>query len=495
MILLNAVLVSLGAAKVQLGAGSPGWLREPWPLDPLAVAGLVGSILLVPRLYPMHPLKALVQKIAVYLLTGWMLVTVPMVIYLVRSQMEVERNVILAMAGALDKAAEELQKAATFPYKSDSEIRAYLESPSRADAAMVGLQKNPALLALPDARRWEAARILEQEGQLEPGRLASAARNFMDALHAALTTEQIPVLRTGRYVLNENMEYVRNDAYYRKQPKAPKFSPGAEIATKFFGRLHRWLKHSELLATGPESEYYAQRVAAIADTQKQAFSEGVTTRWWGQMLRASTRPEFSELLETPLYQNGTAMGRLDFWRTSTWDAFSKTSLAVQGPCRIMNGPGPRVELAPAADEALDDRQRTDGRTYLVPVKFDRAKTVQCFGYLPAERAADSPLVVELKATYSVTGRPILNGRPCPAGRCPTVWGLPEDAPVTELALVVHVPPSHDANKLGQEVVKAISASAGRLESALGKELRAEVRTYGSRSTDSSSRQYIYVSLR
>ena len=126
------------------------------------------------RLYPMHPLKTLVQTIAPLSLASVLSVAVFGCLWLLDREMTQEQTTLRNMSAELDASTAALRSAAAFPYNQPSSLRGDEE----AVTATWRLLALPPMLNLPeDERRWQAARILENEQLLEPGQLERSVRD------------------------------------------------------------------------------------------------------------------------------------------------------------------------------------------------------------------------------------------------------------------------------------------------------------------------------
>ena len=116
----------------------------------------------------MHPLRALVQTIAPISLALAIGISITSLLWLVKREMNRERQVILGMAQQLDGRTRELRRMAETHWATKQTIQSEDLAPPRK-------------LSLPDGQRWEAARILTNEGLLPAGELGRSALDLISA--------------------------------------------------------------------------------------------------------------------------------------------------------------------------------------------------------------------------------------------------------------------------------------------------------------------------
>jgi hypothetical protein len=465
LLLLNfaVLVVSIGVRYFPLKF--PLWLQEPWPLDPLAVSGAVATLVLSPRLYPMHPLKALVQTIAPLSLGIVLAITVPLAVAFINTQIEIERRILVEMADKINAAAKRLLTAALFRYSDPAIVSSYPRSLSRIDAVLAGLLDSPQSVALPDGRRWEAARILENERLLFVGELETAVRNLVDAQHALLMSEEVPEVRTGRYVVVDG-RYVLNDQYFARQRMRPRFAPGAEIGTTYYSNVAKWLAHTQVLRNGQAGSYYVERVEKTLEARCEEFSGRVGRKWWAQLLNTRSNPEappqleLGDAFETPLYNGIAPMAQFNHWNSMTWGGFLNTNLTRDGPCRVVSAKSENPRPIAAPPESLTEEQRADGLSYSRGIMFDASAVAQCFAYHAPVDSSRTPVVAELRFTWSVKDREYRFATPCSEPCPPVNPRVPGDAPITGMDVLVDVPDSNPSGFPAQ-VTSAFSESAER----------------------------------
>jgi hypothetical protein len=427
--------------------------------------------MLLPRLYPMHPLKALVQTVAPLSLAAVLCVTVPPVIWFMNSQMTAERATLMNMASRLDDAASRLHMAAQFPYAGLKTPADYRANRDRLDAALSILRESPETLKLPDETRWRAAGVLERDGRLHPpGGLDRASRELIDAVHEVVTTDQIPELRTGRYLpYGPNLDrYQLSDNIAKRTRGQLLFGPPAELGSVYYSGAAMWFKHTMALGSFQTKDYYRTRMADV-DERLTDLNGRVSTVWWAGLLtphsRASLKPDFnlSQVFETGLSGEMKPMADVHYWFGTHWGGFARA--AREGPCRIVRQrvSNERPISAPAA--ALTEEQQRSGRTFYLGAKYDAEGVAQCFAYHPPIDDSLTPLVLELRLEYEAKDLQALAKAPCDidvSGKCWTL-PMPSDAAVANAEMFIDIPKS----RLGQanypsEVWQAFSNSVDRL---------------------------------
>lgn len=466
---VNAALLLSGVYALNGKATLPEYLRNPYPLHAMALSAAVGTVMLLPRLYPMHPLKALVQTIAPLALTAVLIVTIPACVQFLKTQMESERQTLTSMADNLSAAALRLRAAARFPYSDPELLRAFALNRERVEAALAGIKDPPEKLSLPDPTRWEAARILEEDGFMPPGQLEKAARDLIDAVHAVIVSNLVPELRTGRYLPDGSAldQYILNDDWAkRRRERPPMFGPAGEIGVGYYSNAGKWLAHINALSSGKTKGYYQARMAAV-DGRREELSKRASTYWWADLLtlRHGSQPRpplnLSEVFETPLGTDAKAMAEVSYWAGLTWAGAFR--LAKAGICRQQRWGIENLRDIPAPDDSLSEAQRASGRIYRLGVRYDAYATIQCYGYHAPINESPTPLVIELRLDYVAKDLESRGDGPCEAA-CWRNPQLPGNTTVTRLDLYVDAPVSpNDEPGYASGVWQAFSRSIGHVD--------------------------------
>jgi hypothetical protein len=473
LMLLNLAACLAGLWLEGFPHSAPAILRDPYPLHAVAFAGAIATAVLLPRLYPMHPLKRLVQTIAPLSLGVVLAVTVIPVILFMNWEMNAERQTIQTMSARLNAAAVRLKDAASFPYSAGS-LRQFRQNRDRIESTLAILRESPDGVSLPDATRWRAAGILERDGKIPPGALEKSAIDLIDAVHSVVTEGRIPELRTGRYIpYGQNLDrYQANDeAARRPHGEVPLFEPPAGIGAVYYRGASAWFTHIAPLGRFQTGDHYHARMADI-EGHLSELADRAPTRWWAEMMKPRTgrAPEFNlaPAFETRLSEKLNPLADVRSWSGLRWGSF----LAAQrsAPCRVLQQYLLNEQPIPAPPESLTDEQRQSGHVFYLGVKYDAKAAAQCFAYDPPADGSNAPLVVELRLFYEAKGQQSLTSRPCDAenlrikgaGRC---WSLsmPSDAMPDHFALFVDVPPDRAGQaNYPQTVSQAFTNSVDRL---------------------------------
>lgn len=465
---LNVVFSLAALAVLLLRARSPEFLRDPFPLHGLALAGAVGAVVLLPRLYPMHPLKSLVQTIAPISLGVVLCISILPVVLFMRSQMAAERDTLVNMASNFRRITKRLLQAAEYPYSDPGLLRNPRSRRDELDAVLSILRESPRQLSLPDATRWKAAGILERDGQLKPaGDLLNAANSLIDAVYRVFAADQIPEIRSGRYLAYGQAPekyFLADDEAKRKGEPLP-FAPGASIGSTYFPGAAKWIKHIEPLAQYDTAGHY-QAVMAEVPARLERFSSRVSTAWSADLLdpneRSSPQMRLSELFDKPLGQaTRKPLGDLNYWSGLTWSAFLKTARDTR--CRIIRSRPFNDRLIDAPPERLTQEQRESGRKFYSGVTYDWEGAGQCFAFNASVGAAPAPIVVELRLQFEIKDKVLQGGSLC-GGRC---WVLhaPGEATVQAVDLFVEIPPERAGQSTYlNEVWEAYRSSVERVNS-------------------------------
>jgi hypothetical protein len=462
---LNVLLCLVGAYVLLVGDRAPVSLREPYPLHPLALSGLVGAIVLLPRLYPMHPLKAWVQTIAPACLGVILCVSIPLVVLFLQSKSASERQTVLKMGDAIRQIVPRLRVAAEYAYSDTVLLRNPRPFRDRTEAALSVLREDPQALQLPDETRWSAVGVLERDRQLKPGELERLSDDLIDVVHDLLVATQIPEIRSGRYIpYGASLErYMLSDDDSKRRNEPLPFGPGASIASVYFPGASAWYNHIKPLSLNQTEAHYNARMADI-DDRLDHLSGKTATLWWVPLMKprvtAAVRPklDLSTVFETPL---GPAkpMADLQFWTTTNWGGAMK--IVRSGACRLVRSKASNPRPIEASADSLTQFQRESGRKFFSGAQYDWDGTVQCFAYhAPIDETA-APLVIELRLTFQEKDLTANAASPCET----TCWTLraATDATPKTVELFADIPPSR-AGQSGypSEVTQAYSNSAERL---------------------------------
>jgi hypothetical protein len=465
----------------------PGWVPQPlhgrWPLHGLSVAALAAAMALIPRLVRTHPLSARVQHVGPVSLASLLVIVFIPTFLFINSQIDHERATLLQMARNLDKASNELRNAASYNYAQLTGRN----SARRNDAteALIALRTAADRLALPDATRWEAVGILEENDEIEKGRVEQATRNLIDAVHAVLSSEHIPRLRTGRYILTgDPLHYTANDEWNRSARTAPRFAVPAAMASAYYSCAARWAARIAELKTGPEASYYSREVEALLATTMEELSKRPDTFWWAQLLRQPSnsatpaRLDIASVLETPLSARArdtagsegeaSPVAQLDRWASAAWGwwtGFNQQGLSGNWPtCRRAGYRIRNETLVPATDDMLSPQERASPRSFYSGVRFDAEGTIECFLYQAPLDDESSPVVIEMRLDYAVREREVRFPNLC-SGDCHPRVSMPGDTQPAAVQLLVDVPANVGAD-FPSTVLNAVQQAAERTGSAL-----------------------------
>jgi hypothetical protein len=405
-------LWALGLSALATGVTAAAFLRDDLAQHPqvhgLALACLVASATLLPRLLKLHPAHSLVQHIAPLALLAALFVAVPASIVFGRHAVEDRMQRLDDTIAELTREAAEVRAVSAFEWSTN------LEKRQETLQQMRRLQELPLEQWVPDRHLWRGAVLLGKDREL-----ATAYRTLLDALVGGIDPGRTPKLWQTQFVWN------REGRQWERDPVFPGLS--AAVAG-YHWRQGRML---QLLAP-PPGEGEALRMLAVDYEDKKREAEerlAVLSETWaedwvpplfaaGEIGTAPAVSPMAELLERPLLADGSIRPAsleklLDL---TLWDAF-KVADAAQG-C------GPR-------NYAEDD--------------FDFFR-IDCFAYAPRldpEPGAD--LRVELRVVFKADEE----------------YGSlsPRDLPI-EAFFLFPVPPGEQAAPYREDVMAALQSAVG-----------------------------------
>jgi len=449
MVVSSAVLMLAGLAAGLLppvpSRGLPAvlpWLADPFPLHALSLSVAAGSVVLLTRLLPVHPLYRSVQAAAPIALA---LVLVPVwwgASYLIASEIRIETETLKSMAASLDEAADGLSAAAHFDYTAVSEEE---DEQRRVEEALAGLGL-PSELALPDARRWSAAGVLERSGAMTRGQLESSVRGLIDAIAEAATPDSLPAVRGGRFRL-------RSDGRYLDSPD-PAFERAVGLVVRYQRSAARWLPLLARIQTGPVVEHAIARRRDIEARLAPMRQRGDTAwrAWQTELVDELVVPgRLGDLLKLPFGNRGVrAPSEVRQWANLQWRP-ARLLRPPDAPCEVI---GPRVSrrepiIAPddrLTPEELEERQMGLASFY-VGTRIDASAFLRCFSYHPPFGSGADPddfVVTELRLSYSVQGRELSAETPCRSLPCGRGAEMPAATMPAVVQLIVDVPPGGGA---------------------------------------------------
>lgn len=438
LIVVNAMLV-LAELAAGLLPRVPGWLSDPFPLHALAVSGAVGSVVLLPRLIRAHPLHYRVQLLAPLSLGGAVAIAWILSSIYIDHEIDAEKHTLETMAAGLDEAKAGLLQAVHFDYTA-TDIDSGDEDMRRTEATLAGMVM-PALLPLPDSRRWQAAGVLERSGNLPPGRLERAVRDLIDAVTATTAPDALPVLRVGRFQWNGD------SAAYVPTPEAD-FERAADLILRYHATARTWLPTLDRLQPGVvagQARSAQQEISdRIARLRRHATTAWVAMHMTKGKLGVDPPGGLTEVLGAPLSEVARPIGDMAFWMALPWRR-TPSLRGDDGSCQQVR---PRVtnrQLIPAPDDLLTEEQRFEQQegfaTYYIGQRFDALGMVRCFAYHPPFGAATDPddlIVIELRLTYAVH-RELRAAAPCLGLPCGSGPVLPASTTPSTVVVLIDIP--------------------------------------------------------
>lgn len=403
-----ALVLSAAATGVAVAA----FLREDLAQHPQihgsALACLVASITLLPRLLKLHPAHSLVQHIAPLALVVALFIALPASIVFGRHAVEDRKQRLADTIAELTREAGEVRTVSAFEWSTSPERR------QEALQQMRRLQDLPLEQWVPDRHLWQGAVLLGRDREL-----AAAYRKLLGAVVEGIDPGRAPKLWQAQFVWN------REGRQWERDPVFPGLS--AAVAG------YHWRQGRMLQLLAPpagDGEALRALTADYQDKKREAeerlavLSETWAEDWVPPLFAAGelgTAPDVSpmeELLERPLLADGSIRPAsleklLDL---TLWEAFKVADAAP--------GCGPR-------NYAEDN------------VDYFR---IDCFAYAPRldpEPAAD--LRVELRVVYKADEE----------------YGSlsPRDLPI-EVFYLFPVPPGEQAAPYREDVMAALRSAVG-----------------------------------
>lgn len=292
---------SLFLALASSGVAAMAFLRNDLGKHPqahaLALALLVATLTLLPRLFKLHPAHWLVQHIAPVALGAALFLAVPASLAFGRHAVEDRKQHVTDTLAELTREAAQVREISAFDWSTTSERR------QEALRQMGRLTNLPLEQWVPDRYLWQGALLLGEDEKL-----AQAYRELLDAVVEGIDPNRAPKLWQTQYVWNYDSKV------WERDPVFPDLAVGIAAYHWHSGRLLQLL--SPPTGEGERlrglADYYAQKKTE-ADERLAAFTATWAGEWvpplvsapWGESGQTPAPVPMVDLLRKPFLPDGS----------------------------------------------------------------------------------------------------------------------------------------------------------------------------------------------